>query len=82
MKIFTLISLLAALTISGLGGFFFYRYGVAKYDQGYLQCQAEGTVLATEAGKQLNETIHKYIKPTDVVDKLHINNWLRDAGDL
>lgn len=82
MKTTTIISILTALTISGLGGFFFYRYGVVKYNQGYIQCQYEGAVLATEAGKQLNETIHKYIKPSDVLDKLHIHNWLRDEGDV
>jgi len=75
------IYLLAALVISGLGGFFFYRYGVVKYDSGYKQCQLEGAILATEAGKQLNETLQKYITPANVTNLMYINKWMRDEND-
>ena len=75
------IPLLAALVISGLGGFFFYRHGVARYNQGYIQCQKEGAILATEAGEQLKDVIRKAYKPDDVDRLLRINGWMRPDND-
>lgn len=73
---------LAALVLIGLGGFFFYRYGVAKYEAGYLQCQKEGAALATEAGEQLKNEIQKIYKPGDVDKLLNINGWMREQNNL
>jgi hypothetical protein len=75
------IYILAALVISGLGGFFFYRYGAARYDQGYLQCQSDGAVLATEAGEQLKDVMRKAYSPSDVDRLLQLNDWMRPDND-
>lgn len=81
MKTATIISILTALTISGLGGFFFYRYGVVKYNQGYIQCQYEGAALATKAAEDLKNVIRKAYSPSDVDRMLDINGWLRPDND-
>lgn len=72
---------LAALAISGLGGFFFYRYGVSKFEEGYLTCQKEGAALATEAGEQLKNEIRKIYTPSAVDNLLNINDWMREPSD-
>lgn len=76
------ISILAALVISGLGGFFFYEYGSVNYKKGYVQCQRDGAMWATEAGEQLKNVIRKSYTPSDVINRLHIFDELRDEGDL
>lgn len=74
--------LLAALVISGLGGFFFWQYGQKQYKAGYGQCMYDGAVLATEAAKELNDVVRKAYKPDDVINKLRINDELRAESDL
>ena len=73
---------LAALVISGLGGFFFYRYGITNYNAGYNKCIGDGAVLATEAAEVLKNEIRKIYTPNDVINKLRINNWLRNENDI
>lgn len=75
------IYILAALVITGLGGFLFYRYGVAKYKEGYGQCMYDGAVLATQAGEALKNELQKIYKPDDVNKLLHINGWMREPKD-
>ncbi len=53
----------------------------AGYKQGYETCQADGVILATEAGRQLNEILTKPITPSDTNKLLLINGWLRDESD-
>jgi hypothetical protein len=81
MNISTLIPVLAATVIIGLGGFFFYRHGVVNYKAGYNQCIGDGAVLATEAGEVLKDEIRKNYKPDDVDDTLFRYQWMRDETD-
>ena len=75
------ILILASLVISGLGGFFFYRHGVVNYKAGYNQCISDGAVLATEAAEELKDVVRKAYSPSDVINKLHINGWMREDSD-
>lgn len=75
------LSILSALVISGLGGFFFYRYGVVKYETGYKQCQLDGAAIATQAAEDLKNVIRKAYSPSDVDRLLRLNDWMRPDND-
>jgi len=77
----TLIPILAATVLIGLGGFFFYRYGVVKYKEGYLMCQNDGAALATEAAEELKDVIRKVYTPSDVDRLLLLNGWMREDNN-
>ncbi len=72
---------LAALVVTGLGGFFFWQYGYKQYKAGYGQCISDGAVLATKAGEELKDVIRKVYTPDDVINRLHINGWVRSNSD-
>lgn len=69
------------MVIIGLGGFFFWQHGKNQFKAGYGKCMYDGAVLATEAGRQLNEILTRPIDPSDVDRLLGVNHWLRDEGD-
>ncbi len=73
--------LLAALVISGLGGFFFWQYGQKQYKAGYGQCMYDGAAIATQAAEELKDVVRKAYKPDDVVNRLRINGWMREDND-
>jgi hypothetical protein len=73
---------LAALVITGLGGFLIYRYGESERVKGFLQCQEIGAALATEAGEQLKNEVKKFYTPSAVDRKLLDADWLRQPDDL
>lgn len=81
MNIPPLIPVLAAMVLIGLGGFFFYRYGVTNYNAGYNQCIGDGVALATKASEELKNVIRKAYSPSDVDRMLRLNGWMREDSD-
>lgn len=75
------IPLLAALVISGLGGFFFWQYGQKQYKAGYGQCMYDGAAIATQAAEELKDVVRKAYKPDDIDRLLRINGWMREDSD-
>ena len=75
------IPLIAALVISGLGGYYFWQYGQKQYTAGYGQCLNDGAALATKASEDLKNVIRKAYSPSDVDRMLFTNQWMRTDSD-
>jgi hypothetical protein len=80
-RLTTFLLLATAVVLIGLGGFFWVDHGQKQYKTGYVQCQADGAILATEAGRQLHEILTTPIEYSDIDAGLRINGWLRDETD-
>jgi hypothetical protein len=76
-----LLTITTAVVLIGLGGFFWVDSGRKQFRAGYVQCQADGAVLATEAGRQLHEILTTPIEYSDVDAGLRVNGWMRNEAD-
>lgn len=80
-RLFLFVVATSAVVLIGLGGFFWIDNGRKQFKAGYVQCQADGAVLATEAARQLHEILTAPIHYNDVDAGLRTNGWLRDEAD-
>jgi hypothetical protein len=80
----TLLTITAAVVLLGLGVFFWLDNGKKQFRAGYVQCQADGAALATEAGRRLQDEMQKFYTPTETDRLLLIGDgvvsWLHNEA--
>lgn len=76
----TLIICVAALVISGLGGFLILRYGQARYDEGVKFQKAEQATAQIKASTEEQKNLESVSHETEKLDDPAVDRALSDLG--